>query len=80
MPRPRVSIELLSKETCGGQESLLLVRLLQGNLPWSVTLRLPDGSLKEMSGLTDRTYAYHTSQVPRNLVVVTVAGIRAHVQ
>jgi len=50
-------------ETCGGQDSLILVRLLQGNPPWSVTLKLPDGSLKELTGLLDRTYVHQTLQV-----------------
>lgn len=63
VPRPRVSMELLSMETCGGQEALILLRLRHGNPPWSVTLGLPDGSLKELSGITDRTYVFQTLEV-----------------
>ena len=61
VPRPRVAFELLSNEMCGGQDALILFRLLQGNPPWSVTLKMPDGSLKEMSGLRDRTHVYKTA-------------------
>lgn len=63
LPRPHVSMEQLSMETCGGQEALILLRLRHGNPPWSVTLRLPDGSLKEIGDIIDRTYVYQTLQV-----------------
>jgi hypothetical protein len=62
LPRPKVSIELLSMESCGGQDALILVRLLQGNPPWSFTLQAPDGSLQSETGVSDRTYVHRTQK------------------
>ncbi len=62
LPRPKVSIELLSMESCGGQDALILVRLLQGNPPWSFTLQAPDGSMQSVTGVSDRTYVHRTQK------------------
>ena len=69
LPRPKVSIELLSMETCGGQDALILVRLVQGNPPWSFTLQAPDGSLQSVAGVSDRTYVHRTRERGNHSVV-----------
>ena len=69
VPRPRVAMELISRETCGGQDALILVRLLEGNPPWTFRLKTPDGSIKEITGLSDRTYVYQAMQAGNYSVV-----------
>lgn len=65
-------------EACGEQEALILVRLLQGSPPWSFLLKTPDGALKQMTGISDRTYLYQTHEV-LSLSLLFVIGLLASV-